>query len=101
VIDGAETIKVGITGDTPPFDYIDPAGKPAGFNVELTKAVAAKAGFNVEFVTVASNARFAALESGRTDVHLFGTGIPADVKEGYTLTEAYAAEVTMSNLYVK
>jgi hypothetical protein len=55
----------------------------------------------VEFVTIASNARFAALESGRTDVHLFGTGIPADVKEGYTLTEAYAAEVTMSNLYVK
>jgi ABC-type amino acid transport substrate-binding protein len=101
VTDGAETIKVGITGDTPPFDYIDPAGDPAGFNVELTKAVAAKAGFNVEFVTVASNARFAALESGRTDVHLFGTGIPVDVKEGYTLTEAYAAEVTASSLYVK
>jgi ABC-type amino acid transport substrate-binding protein len=101
VIDGAETIKIGITGDNPPADYIDPSGNPAGFNVELTKAIAAKAGFNVEFVTIPSSARFTALESGRTDVHFFGTGIPADMKEGYTLTEAYAAEVTMSNLYVK
>jgi ABC-type amino acid transport substrate-binding protein len=100
VIDGVETIKVGITGDNPPFDYIDPAGNPQGFNVEMMKAIAAKAGINVEFVTIASNARFAALESGRTDVHFFGTGIPADIKEGYTLTEAYAGEVTMSNLYV-
>jgi ABC-type amino acid transport substrate-binding protein len=101
VIDGAETIKIGITGDNPPADYIDPNGNPSGFNVELTKAIAAKAGFNVEFVAIPSNARFAALESGRTDVHFFGTGIPADIKEGYTMTEAYAAEVTMSNLYVK
>jgi ABC-type amino acid transport substrate-binding protein len=101
VIDGAETIKVGITGDNPPFDYIDPSGNPQGFNVEMMKAIAEKAGINVEFVTIASNARFAALESGRTDVHFFGTGIPADIKEGYTMTEAYAGEVTMSNLYVK
>jgi ABC-type amino acid transport substrate-binding protein len=101
VIDGAQTIKVGITGDNPPFDYIDPTGNPQGFNVELMKAIAAKAGINGEFVTIASNARFAALESGRTDVHFFGTGIPADIKDGYTMTEAYAAEVTMSHLYVK
>jgi ABC-type amino acid transport substrate-binding protein len=100
VTDGAETIKVGITGDNPPFDYIDPSGNPQGFNVELTKAIAAKAGFNVEFIAIPSNARFAALESGRTDVHFFGTGIPSDNKDGFTMTEAYAAEVTMSNLYV-
>jgi ABC-type amino acid transport substrate-binding protein len=100
-IDGAETIKVGITGDNPPFDYIDPSGHPAGFNVELMKAIATKAGLNVEFVAIPSNARFTALESGRTDVHFFGTGIPSDNKEGFTMTEAYASEVTMSNLYVK
>jgi ABC-type amino acid transport substrate-binding protein len=101
VIDGAETIKVGITGDNPPFDYIDPAGKPAGFNVELMKAIAAKAGFNVEFVTINTNAKFAALESGRTDVHFFGTSLLSEIKEGYVQTEAYCGDITMSNLYVK
>jgi polar amino acid transport system substrate-binding protein len=101
VVEGAQAIKVGISGDTPPFDYVDPSGKPAGFNVELMKAIAAKCGFNVEFVTINTNAKFAALESGRTDVHFYSTSMPTDTQDGYTQTEAYSSDITMSNLYVK
>jgi ABC-type amino acid transport substrate-binding protein len=101
VIDGAETIKVGVSGDAPPFDYVDPAGKPAGFNVELMKAIAAHAGMNVEFVPVNTNAKFTALESGRTDVHFYNTSMPSDTQPGYTQTEAYCGEITISYVYVK
>jgi ABC-type amino acid transport substrate-binding protein len=101
VIDGAETVKVGIAGDAPPFDYVDPAGNPAGFNVELMKAIAAHAGINVEFVAVNTNAKFAALESGRTDVHFYSTSMPSDAQPGYTQTEAYCGEISISMVYVK
>ncbi|MBE8953933.1 MAG: transporter substrate-binding domain-containing protein, partial [Quinella sp. 1Q7] len=35
MIDGAETIKVGVTGDLPPLDLILADGSPAGFNTAM------------------------------------------------------------------
>ena len=31
--DGARTIKIGVTGDVPPMDYVAANGKAAGFNI--------------------------------------------------------------------
>jgi ABC-type amino acid transport substrate-binding protein len=100
-INGAKTVKVGIAGDSPPFDYVNAAGKPTGFNVELMKVIAAKCGFNVEFVQIATNAKFAALNSGRTNVHFFTTSLPYDAETGYANTEAYSNNIAFSYIYIK
>jgi len=42
------TIVYGGDYDYPPFEYLDEKGKPAGFNIELIKAVGEEAGFDVE-----------------------------------------------------
>jgi ABC-type amino acid transport substrate-binding protein len=101
VIDGAPTIKVGISGDAPPFDYINPSGEPAGFNVELMKAIAARCGINIEFVTINTNAKLAALDSNRIDVHFYNSDMPNEMREGYAHTENYCGNVTISYLYLK
>ncbi|MDR0908387.1 MAG: transporter substrate-binding domain-containing protein, partial [Spirochaetaceae bacterium] len=45
-IDGQETVIVGLPGDGPPIDYIAPDGKPSGYNLALSNAIAKAAGFN-------------------------------------------------------
>ena len=67
-MDGAETIKVAITGDLPPMDYIAPDGTPAGFNTALLAEISKRLGRNIEISQVASSARSSALASGNVDV---------------------------------
>ena len=42
-----KVIIVGGNGSYPPYEFFDMAGKPAGFVVELTKAIADVMGFQV------------------------------------------------------
>lgn len=67
-IDGAETIRVGVTGDLPPIDYAAADGTPSGFNVALLAALGDRMGVNFELVNVSPGARLMALTSGKIDV---------------------------------
>lgn len=44
----SRNIIVGGDHDYPPFEYLDDAGNPAGYNVELIRAIAREMGLNVE-----------------------------------------------------
>ena len=66
--DGADTIKVAVTGDLPPLDYVSPDGKPGGFNTAVLSEIGKRIGKNIELVTVNSASRAIALESGNVDV---------------------------------
>ena len=68
MIDGAPTIKVGITGDLPPLDLILPDGTPAGFNTAMLAEVARRINRNIELVHIETGARAAALTSKLIDV---------------------------------
>ena len=67
VIEGAETIKVAVTGSLPPMDYVAPDGTPAGFNTALLAEISQRIGKNIELVVVDSVGRAAALASGTVD----------------------------------
>ena len=67
VIDGAETIKVAVTGALPPMDYVAADGTPAGFNTALLAEISNRIGKNIELVVVDSVGRAAALASGAVD----------------------------------
>ena len=68
VIDGAETIKVGVTGALPPMDYITADGVPAGYNTAVLAEISKRIGKNIELVQIDSGARSTALSSGTVDV---------------------------------
>ena len=67
VIEGAETIKVAVTGSLPPMDYVAADGSPAGFNTALLAEISSRIGKNIELVVVDSVGRAAALASGAVD----------------------------------
>jgi ABC-type amino acid transport substrate-binding protein len=71
VIKGADIMKVGISGDEPPLDYIAANGQPGGFNVAVLSEIGRRANLNIELVTVNSSARFTALQSGKIDCFLW------------------------------
>jgi len=42
-------VVVGGDRDYPPYEFLDSNGQPAGFNVDLTRAIAKVMGMRVEF----------------------------------------------------
>ncbi len=90
----AETVKIAVTGDMPPIDYVAADGTPAGFNTAMLAEIARRLKINVEFVNINSGARAAALASERADgVFWFWYNkvakTPRDVPTGVKLTEPY------------
>ncbi len=67
-IEGAKTIYVGVSGDFPPLDYMAADGRPAGFNVAILSEIGTVLNVNFEFVSLETQARFAALSSKKIDV---------------------------------
>ncbi len=96
------TIKVAVTGDVPPLDYVDAQGKPAGFNVALMAEISSRIHRNIEFVHIDSGARAAALSSGKVDL-IFWAVVPssqiipsnADKPDGVILSTPYHREKIM------
>lgn len=66
-IDGADTIKVAVTGALPPMDYVAADGSPAGFNTAVLAEISQRIGKNIELVIVDSIGRATALSSGTVD----------------------------------
>ncbi|MBR4641178.1 MAG: transporter substrate-binding domain-containing protein [Selenomonadaceae bacterium] len=95
-VEGADTIKVGVTGDLPPLDLVLADGTPAGFNTALLAEIAKRLNKNIELVQIDSGARAAALNSDQIDV-IFWAIVPAneilpadiDKPEGIELSEPY------------
>ncbi|MDD2647354.1 MAG: transporter substrate-binding domain-containing protein [Eubacteriales bacterium] len=86
VIEGAQTVRVGVSGDIPPLDYTSVDGKPAGYNTAVLAEIAKRAGFNVEFVYMETGARFTALSTGRIDLFFWQLGFERDVLSSDTFT---------------
>jgi polar amino acid transport system substrate-binding protein len=81
-------IVVGGDRDYPPYEFIDKNGQPAGFNVELTRAIADVMGMKVEFKLGGWSEQRSALQSGHVDV-----------LEGMSFSEERVKEVEFSLPY--
>lgn len=68
MIEGADTLKVAVTGDMPALDCILADGKPAGFNVAFLGELSKRINKNFELVDIEAGARGAALSSGQVDI---------------------------------
>ncbi len=92
--DGAETIKVALTGDLPPIDFIGPNGGPRGFNVAMLAEIGRQLKVNFEISEIEAIARSSSLASGRADVIFWYKGtedsdVQPDIPPGVILSEPY------------
>ena len=91
---GAETIRVAVTGDMPPLDYVGADGEPAGFNTAILAELGRRLKVNIKPVHVDTAARTAALVSGRVDAVFWyqfirGAEVQQDAPEGVLFSEPY------------
>ena len=92
--EGADTVKVAVTGDLPPIDFIAADGRPAGFNTAVLAEIGAYIKKNIELVNINSGARSSALASGRADVVFWyevdmSADTQSDVPDGIILSKPY------------
>ena len=98
--DGAKTIKIGVTGDLPPMDFVAANGKAAGFNIALLTEIANRAQINIELVQIETGSRPMALSSGKVDAVFWSKSITCTVCnstatekiDGTLLTEHYFSD---------
>ena len=64
----ARTIRVAVTGDRPPMDYVSAGGEPIGFNTAMITEIAKRLNMNVQLVNVSTQARGMALATGVCDI---------------------------------
>ena len=96
-IPGADTIKVAVTGDLPPFDMISADGTPTGFSTAVLSEVSKRIGKNIELISIDSGARASILNSKGADVVFWvavpknSTLIPANIDqpEGIAISDPY------------
>lgn len=87
-----EMIRVIVTGDLPPIDYIDADGTPAGFNTAVLSEIGRRLGVNVELVSMQTGSRTLALTSGAADVVFWFMKTPEvfeDLPEGLLFSDSY------------
>ncbi len=86
-----KTLRVGVSGDMPPMDFINAAGQPAGYNVAVLYEMEKLLKMNIETVIVPSEARYQALLSEKIDVFFWHTGY-VEMPEEIIATEVYARD---------
>jgi ABC-type amino acid transport substrate-binding protein len=101
--DGARTIKIGVTGDLPPMDFVAANGKAAGFNIALLTEIANRTQVNIELVQIETGSRPMALSSGKVDAVFWTKSLTCSecnetfVEEikGTLVTESYFSETNV------
>ena len=92
--DRAETVKIAVTGDLPPIDYIALDGTPAGFSTAILAEIGRRLKINIKLVQTDTRARTAALMSGRVDgvfwyQFMRGVAVQSDAPENVIFSEPY------------
>ena len=64
----SKPIKVAVTGDLPPIDFIAADGRPTGYNTAILAEIGKRLKRNIRVISVDSGGRSAALASERADV---------------------------------
>jgi His/Glu/Gln/Arg/opine family amino acid ABC transporter permease subunit len=81
-------LRVGTELTYPPFSYQED-GEPTGYDIDVMRAVADEAGYDVEFVQAPFDALFPALDAGRIDVIANQVTINPEREASYLFTRPY------------
>jgi cystine transport system substrate-binding protein len=83
------TLRIGIEGTYPPFNYQDENGNLVGFEIDFANALAAQLGLKAAFMPTKWDGILAALDSGRLDVVINQVTITPERRQKYDFSEPY------------
>ena len=85
----AQELVVGSSATYRPFAYESPTKEIVGYDVDIIKAVAQKAGLKIKIVNTPWTGIFAALNNGDVDLVISGVTINDKRKQSYDFTAPY------------
>ncbi|QOV90489.1 ABC transporter permease subunit [Humisphaera borealis] len=85
----ARTLVVGTEPTFPPFEARGEKGDFVGFDIDLVRAIGAKAGFNVQFKDLGFDALIPALNAGQIDVIASAMSITDERKNAVDFSDPY------------
>src|SRR5438552_2951000 len=85
----AQELVVGSSATYRPFAYESPTKDIVGYDVDMIKAIAQKAGLQVKIVNTPWTGIFAALNNGDVDLVISGVTINDKRKQSYDFTTPY------------
>jgi polar amino acid transport system substrate-binding protein len=85
----SKKVVVATDATWPPMEYVDADKEIVGFDIDLMKAIAEEAGFEVEFKNVAWDGIFAGLAAGEYDAIISSVTITDGRKEKYDFSAPY------------
>ncbi|MDX2175716.1 MAG: basic amino acid ABC transporter substrate-binding protein [Candidatus Sumerlaeia bacterium] len=84
-----DKVVVGTEAAYPPMEFVDDAGEITGFDIELMRAIAAEADFDVEFRNLSWDALFGTLMNGDIDAIVSSVTITEERKKTMAFTDPY------------
>ena len=84
-----ETVRIATEGAYAPYNFLDDAGKPAGFEIDLGNAMCAQAGLTCEFITNDWDSTIPNLLAGNYDLIMAGMSITDERMETIDFTQNY------------
>jgi len=84
-----ETVRIATEGAYAPYNFLDDAGKPAGFEIDLGNAMCAQAGLTCEFITNDWDSIIPNLLAGNYDLIMAGMSITDERMETIDFTQNY------------
>lgn len=89
VAQAQETVRIATEGAYAPWNFLDDAGKPAGYEIDLANAICAKAGFTCEIVTNEWDSIIPNLVAGNYDVIMAGMSVTDERKQTVDFADEY------------
>ena len=86
-----KVIRIGTQMDNPPFGYLDSAGKPTGFDIELGQMIGKALGVKVEVEQIIGANRIPFLLTNKIDLVISGMGATPERAVQVMFTSPYAA----------
>jgi polar amino acid transport system substrate-binding protein len=85
----AQTVRIATEGAYAPYNFIDEAGKPAGFEIDLGNEICRRGGLSCEFVITAWDTMIPNLLAGNYDVIMAGMAITEERLQSIDFSAEY------------
>ncbi len=85
----AQTVRIATEGAYAPYNFIDDAGKPAGFEIDLGNEICKRANLTCEFVITAWDSMIPNLLAGNYDVIMAGMSITEERLQSIDFSAEY------------
>lgn len=82
-------IRFATTDDYPPFSFRDENGRPAGFNVDIARAICTELAITCTLEVVPFDQLVAALEEGKADAAIAGIAVTPATRQMLDFTDRY------------